>query len=360
MAHRQFGLAVIGSGSIGSIRAGLAAQHPAVNFLAVADIDEAKARKLGNDVKANRVSTDNDEIIDMDEVGAVVVSTFEHEHTAPAVRALEQGKPVLIEKPMALTVEDCDEILNAAERGGASIHIGYSLRFNRHYLVGRDQARAGKLGRIVTCVGRLYNTQGTGLRILKRSKGATFIQDSLTYMVDLFGWFLGDATPTEIIARQHGIIYRDKGFDTDEAASAIITYSNGAIVNIGLFAAMPINYPTHGRLIRAEIMGEKGVLLFDDDHKQAIGYSEDGMSHAYVGHSMEMAFLNSNASGNWALGKYWGPIGDETRAWLDYLSTGVPCPNTTGNEGRRTVQVTRAIEHAARTGENVQLPGSNA
>ncbi|NND49944.1 MAG: Gfo/Idh/MocA family oxidoreductase [Rhizobiales bacterium] len=360
MAHKQFGIAVIGSGRMGSIRAGLASQHPAVNFLAVSDKIEDKARKLANDVKANRVSTNNDEIIDMDEVGAVIVSTSEPEHCAPAVRALEQGKSVLVEKPMALSVEDCDQMLNAAERGGASIHIGYSLRFNRHYLVGRDQARAGKLGRIVTCVGRLYNTRGTALAILKRSEEATFIQDALTYMVDLFGWYLSDATPVEIVARQHGLVYRDMGYDADEAASAIITYSNGAIVNIALGYALPINYPTHGRLIRAEILGEKGVLLFDDDHKQAIGYSEDGMSHAYVGHSMEMSFLTSNASGNWALGKYWGPLGDETRAWLDYLSTGVPCPNATGTDGRRTVQVTRGIEHAAATGETVNLPGSNA
>jgi predicted dehydrogenase len=360
MAHKHFGIAVIGCGRIGSIRAGMASQHPAVNFLAVSDLIEEKARAVGKDVKANRISTNNEEIIDLDEVGAVIVSTSEPEHCAPAVRALEQGKSVLVEKPMALSVEDCDKMLNAAERGGASIHIGYSLRFNRHYLVGREQAKQGKLGRIVTCIGRLYNTQGTGLAILKRSKEATFIQDSLTYMVDLFGWFMDDATPVEIVARQHGLVYRSKGYDADEAVSAIITYSSGAIVNIALSYAIPINYPTHGRLIRAEIMGEKGMLLFDDDHKQAIGYSEDGMAHAYVGHEMNMSLLTSNASGNWALGKYWGPLGDETRAWLDYLSTGIACPNTTGAEGRRTVQVTRAIEHAAQTSETVQLPGSNA
>jgi len=70
---------------------------------------------------------------------------------------------------------------------------------------------------------------------------------------------------------------------------------------------------------------------------------------------METGFLTSNASGNWALGNYWGPLGEETRSWLDYLSTGKPSPHTTAQEARTNLQITTAIEQAAETGETVRF-----
>jgi hypothetical protein len=70
---------------------------------------------------------------------------------------------------------------------------------------------------------------------------------------------------------------------------------------------------------------------------------------------METGFLTSNASGNWALGNYWGPLGEETRSWLDFLSTGRPSPHTTAREARTTLEVTAAIDRAAETGEIVRL-----
>ena len=158
-----------------------------------------------------------------------------------------------------------------------------------------------------------------------------------------------------MIARAHGVVYRDLGYDADEVTWAIVTYSDGTIVNLGVGYALPGNYPTHGRLIRVEVLGEKGVLFFDEDHKENIIQSEEGVSHAYVGHKMETGFLTSNASGNWALGNYWGPLGEETRSWLDFLSTGKPSPHTTAREARTTLEVTAAIDRAAETGEIVRL-----
>ena len=74
------------------------------------------------------------------------------------------------------------------------------------------------------------------------------------------------------------------------------------------------------------------------------------------GHSAKMLFMQSNSSGDWAVGDYWGPIANETRSWLDHLVTGRPCAHTTAREGRLTLEVTLAIEHSARTGESVKLP----
>jgi hypothetical protein len=93
------------------------------------------------------------------------------------------------------------------------------------------------------------------------------------------------------------------------------------------------------------------------DNKDSVLFTDQGVPHAYVpGHAAKMLFMQSNSSGDWALGDYWGPIANETRSWLDHLVTGRPCAHTTAREGRQTLEITLAIEHAARTGESVKLP----
>ncbi len=87
MRHRHFGVAVVGAGRMGSLRAGTAGAHPAVTYLAVSDRDRERAEKVGNASKADLISDDNHEIIRDERVDAVIVSTSEPEHAAPAIEA---------------------------------------------------------------------------------------------------------------------------------------------------------------------------------------------------------------------------------------------------------------------------------
>ena len=98
-------------------------------------------------------------------------------------------------------------------------------------------------------------------------------------------------------------------------------------------------------------------MILDDDHTDQIMYSEKGMPHVYLpGHTTNMVFLNSGTPGDWALGDFWGPIANETRAWLDHLSTGKNCVLATPQEARANLETTLAIELAADTGRQVTLP----
>jgi predicted dehydrogenase len=69
-----------------------------------------------------------------------------------------------------------------------------------------------------------------------------------------------------------------------------------------------------------------------------------------------MVFLQSGTPGDWALGEFWGPIANETRAWLDHLATGRPCTLATPEDARATLEATLAIEHSMRIGMPVTLP----
>mgnify|MGYP003349882751 FL=1 len=94
-AKNGLGIAVIGSGRIGTLRARLSGMHPSVKFLAVSDADPAKAEALAKLSGAQFHTSDNNAAIDHPDVDAVFVSTPEQEHAEPIKRALLSGKPVL-------------------------------------------------------------------------------------------------------------------------------------------------------------------------------------------------------------------------------------------------------------------------
>ena len=357
MKRKELGIAVVGAGRIGTLRARLAAKHPSVGFLAVSDLDPARARALAEQTGADFHSGDNFEVIARPEVDAVFVSTPEGEHAASVCRALELGKPVLVEKPIALTLKDADTILDTLERTQGSLRIGYSRRFKECFLRAKEQMIHGRLGKVVGGTARVYNSRAQAFAILKRDSHATPVLDVLTYYVDLMCWFLEGNPPVEVVARGQTGIFKAAGYGAHDVTWAIVTLADGAVINLGVSYALPARYPTLGQSDRVELLGTEGTMIIDDDHMDHLLYSEKGIPHAYVpDHQVNMAFLGSNTAGDWAVGDFWGPLGNETRAWLDQLVTGNPTAHTTPEQARINLETTIAIERAVATGKSIRLP----
>ena len=354
MNRKDIGLAVVGSGRIGSLRAKLAAKHPSVKFLAVSDINIDNAKKLADACGADFYSADNDEVIARPEVNAVIVSTPEGEHVAAVRKALELGKPVMVEKPIALTLSDADDILAALKDYGGELRIGYSRRYKECFLRAKEQMMQGRLGKVIGGTARVYNSRAQAFNILERDIHATPVLDILTYYVDLMCWFLDGDRPVEIIARGNKEIF--KGYEADDMTWAIVTFASGAIINFGVCYALPTNYPTQGQSDRVELIGVDGCMIIDDDHLNQIIYSEKGIPGTYLNRTVPMAFLGSNTGGEWAVGDFWGPIANETRAWLDHLVTGAPTVQTTPEQGRVNLETTIAVVRAVESGKPVRLP----
>ncbi len=361
MQRNQIGLAVIGSGRIGTLRARLASEHPAVNFIATADVKPENAKALANKVGAKVYSGNNLEIINHPDVTAVVVSTAEGEHTEAVLAAIAAGKPVLVEKPIALTTTEADAIIAAAERGvngkPGNVRVGYSRRYKDRYLIAKEQVIQGRIGKITGAAARVFNSSSQALAMLKRDPHATPVVDALTYYVDLMSWFLGGAKLAEVYSRGTKGVLKSHGHDVDDVCYSVLTYDDGTTVNLGISYALPENYPAMGHAARVEMIGTEGVMILDDDHTDQIMYTNKGMPHVYLPDvKMNMVFLQSGTPGDWALGEFWGPIANETRAWLDHLATGKPCHLATPREARATLEATLAIELSVESGQAVRLP----
>ena len=358
MQRKELGIAVIGSGRIGTLRATLAARHPAVHFLAVADRDPDRARELAGKTGAQFHTGDNLEAISRPEVNAVVVSTIEIEHTLPIMQALKLGKPVLVEKPLALDFAEADRIIAAATEAGVDLRVGYSRRFKKRYLLAKEQIVSGKLGRITSGAARVFNSRSQALQTLNRLPADTSSIAGLVYYIDLMNWLLDGNPAVEVFARAQGGVISGSGYrNTNDVTWAIVTLRDGAVVNFGVCYALPQHYPSLGHAARVELLGTDGVLIIDDDHTDQLMYSEHKAPHVYIpDHAVNMVFLGSGTPGDWALGEFQGPVASETRAWLDHLSMGGPCVLATAADARRTIEITLGIERSLATGAPVRLP----
>ena len=336
MKNDYLGIAVIGAGRIGTLRARLAAKHPAVRYRRDlrrrSGTRQGAGRAAGARRPFRRATTRSSR---GPEVNAVFVSTPEGEHVAPVCKALELGKPVLVEKPIAMSLKDADTILATLKRTGGDLRIGYSRRYKECFLRAKEQMVQGRLGRVVGGLARVYNSRAQAFAILKRDPHATPVLDVLTYYVDLMCWFLEGNRPVEVVARGQTGIFREAGYGAHDVTWAIVTFADGAVINFGVSYALPARYPTLGQSDRVELLGSDGTMIIDDDHMDHLLYSDKGIPHAYVpDHHVNMAFLGSNTAGDWAVGDFWGPLGNETRAWLDYLVTGQPTVHTTPEQAR--------------------------
>jgi predicted dehydrogenase len=332
-----------------------------VRFLAVADADPARARDLARKSGAQFHSGENAAVIARAEVDTVIVSTSEGAHVEPLLHAIELGKQVLVEKPIALTLADADRVIRAAGKAGVDVRVGYSRRYKERYLIAKEQIAQGRLGRIVGGAARVFNLRSQARAVLERNPGATPVVDALTYYVDLMNWLMDcdrrGVPVKEVFARGQKGVLKQAGYDTEDVSYAILTYADGAVVNLGIAYSLPDRYPARGHAARVEVLGTEGVMILDDDHTDQILYSERGVPHVYLpDQPVNLVFLESGTPGDWALGDFWGPVANETRAWLDHLAVGKPCALATAREARATLEVTLAIEHSAASGGPVSLP----
>jgi len=355
--RHDVGLAIVGSGRIGSFRARLAAQHPGVSFIAVSDSNKSAASALADSVNADACSTDNAEIIGHPSVTAVVVATSEGQHVAPTVEALRLGKDVLVEKPIALTLADADAILAAAAESDGELRVGYSRRFRKRYHITKEQIIQDRLGRLLGGTARVYNSRSQALAMLGRNPDATPVVDALTYYVDLMNWFFEGQRVVEVSAIGQRGVLEEAGHQTDDLTWAMLRYDSGAAVSLGVCYALPEKYPALGHAARLELIGTEGVVLVDDDHTDQVMYSNKGVPHVYLpGHDVNAVFLSSGTPGDWALGEFIGPLAAETRSWLDYLCMGTSCNLALPETARHTLEVTLAIQQASVTGSTIALP----
>jgi predicted dehydrogenase len=361
--RKPIGLAIIGSGAVGRIRAHVAQQYPAVEFLALCDIKEDLGRKLAEDTGADYFTENYEELLDLPEVTAAIIATDENNHVGPILAAAERGLDVFIEKPLATNASESLRVLEAIQASGVDAVVGYTQRFRRRFQAVKGKIASGQIGEVTSVVTRAFMNRMVPIATVRRTdqrRNLTPMVVSGTHAFDLCMWLMEGKTPVSVYAVATDKVLAEHG--TRDATFGVFTMDDGTIWSMNISWALPEVWPGSVYGIEIGIVGDKGVIDIDDTHRDLVLASEIPTGHGYnpdgytPEHQRHVDFLTSYPPGDITGGELWGPMREETTWWLGRLHMGLPTPHATAEDAHRNLLLTMAMDLSADRGELVRLP----
>jgi myo-inositol 2-dehydrogenase/D-chiro-inositol 1-dehydrogenase len=267
---------LIGAGRIGSFHGETVARRLVdAELVAIADPAPGAAETLARRLNAVQATTDASALLANPEVEAVIIATPARFHTEMAVAAAAAGKAVFCEKPMALTLEDADRVIAAAEAAKVPLQVGFNRRWDQSFAEGRAAIDAGRLG-TPQLIRSLTRDPGPFGGNPEKIPLWTIFYETLIHDFDTLLWLNPEATPVEVFAIADALVRPDSrknGFlDT---AVVNIRFGNGSIaVAEANFSAM------YGYDIRGEVFGSGGMVTMGDVRRSSMTlFDKNGVSN---------------------------------------------------------------------------------
>src|SRR5258707_5052828 len=139
---KSVGLAIIGAGRVGLFRGEVAARHPAVQWIGIAEKNHNRGLYVAEKIGADFVTHDHRELLKRPEVTCAIIATDEHLHVEPIMAAVERGVPMLIEKPLATDLAQSARVLEAISEAGVDPAVRYPPSFRPNTPPVEGQGRA--------------------------------------------------------------------------------------------------------------------------------------------------------------------------------------------------------------------------
>jgi len=355
----RIGLAIVGGGRVGLFRGEVAARHPSVDFIGLAEIKPERARSVGAAIGADFVTADYRELLSRPEVTAAIIATDEHLHVGPILAAVERGLALLIEKPLATGLAESDRVLKAIHESRVDAVVGYTQRFRRRWLAAKEKVRTGQLGDVTLVTSRAFMNRLVAIDNYRRTDDPAAISPMVisgTHALDIVMWMMEAKRPVEVYARSidkalgpayHGI----------DATAGVITFDDGSLYHASISWALPVVWPAAVYSLDIGIVGTEGVLTIDDTHRDIVLATTAAQGEGYAPDaSRRVDFLGSYPPGDIALGELRGPMREETEQWLNRLSMRLATQHATAAEAHDRLMLTKAFDLSARLRRSVALP----
>jgi UDP-N-acetyl-2-amino-2-deoxyglucuronate dehydrogenase len=348
MAQVRYG--IIGCGNIGPIHAQAIQHVRGAKLAAVSDIVEATAKKLADQYGAD-VYTDYRKMLARDDLDAVCICVPSGLRMGIAKDCAAAGKHILSEKPLEVTTRRVDAIISAADKAGVLLGCIFQSRFADDSLLVRKAIEQGRFGKFVFGDAYVkwwrseeYYASGAWRGTKKLDGGGALMNQSIHY-IDLLLWFMG---PVKRVRAQTGRILH-KGMETEDTASALLEFENGAQ---GVIEGSTAIWPGHPA--RMELHGTDGSVVMEDGKLKVWTFRKrkpiDKKIEADMDRESELGSGSDDPLSALKIEGHRRQIADFTRA----IQKGCR-PTVEGREGRRAVQLIEAIYKSASTGKAVTL-----
>lgn len=337
---KKIGFGIIGCGAISHMHAGAVREIEKAELIACTDVNEKSLNSFSEQYGITPYD-DYKKMLADDRVDAVCICTPSGLHKKFCIDAADAGKHIVVEKPMALTTEDCDEIIEACEKNCVKLEVISQNRFKEAFRFVKSLVEEGKLGKVVSAdiYMKYYrspeyygasNWKGTWAM-----DGGGALMNQGIHGVDILLYIMGDVKSVFGYART---LARD--IEVEDTASAVVEFKNGALGVIQGTTSVTPGYPR-----KMEINGTKGsVTLVEGDitawdiegiekpeFEETMGHSHnDPMAFKIEGHVLQITDLIESMEGDKE-------------------------PYVTHREGRRPVELITAIYESSRTGKRIDL-----
>jgi len=219
-------VALFGAGWIQDFHARAVFGRADAELVAVANHREERARALAERFGIPRVTTDWEALAADPEVDAAVVATPNALHAPQSIALLRNGKHVLVEKPMATSVAECDEMIQASEASGASLMVAHCWRFRDEVREMRNRIEGGALGAVVKTRGYGVHAEWgpSGWFTDQALAGGGALVDMGVHAIDTARFLLGDPQPARVCAT---VGTRYGSYEVDDDGILLISWANG-------------------------------------------------------------------------------------------------------------------------------------
>ena len=337
---KRMGFGIVGCGAISNMHAGAVKAIDRADLIACTDVNKKSLEDFSKKYDITPYNDFSDMLAD-EKVDVVCICTPSGLHKKFCVEAAKAGKHIVVEKPMALTTEDCDEIISACEENSVKLEVISQNRFKDAFRYVKELVDDGKLGKIVSAdiYMKYYrspeyygasNWKGTWAM-----DGGGALMNQGIHGVDILLFIMGKVKSVFGYART---LARD--IEVEDTASAVVEFENGALGVIQGTTSVTPGYPR-----KMEINGTKGsITLVEGDiavwdikdlekpeFKTTAGHSHnDPMAFNIEGHVQQITDL------------------------IDSIKNGTE-PFVSHREGRRPVELITAIYESSKTGRRIDL-----
>ncbi len=346
----KVGYGIIGCGNIAPIHAEAIRQIPNAELVAVSDVVETNAKSLAERFGAHPY-TDFRAMLERNDVHAVSLCVPSGMRAEMGEACAQAGKHILSEKPLEVTVERVDRLIDAAKNHGVKLGCIFQYRFADGPVHVMKALKEGRFGRLV--LGDAYIKWYRSPEYYKSGKwrgtraldGGGALMNQGIHQIDLLVWLMGRVT--SVTAKTAAVAH--EGLEVEDLACAILTFENGAM---GVIEGSTAIWPGHPA--RVEVHGTEGSAVIEDGGLTYWKFQKESeedeklratfASETAIGSGAGDPLANLKSEGHRR------QIEDFTNAILENRE-----PAIGGHEGRRAVELIQAIYRSAETGQTVQL-----
>ena len=327
-------IAVIGLGWFGEIHCEAIIGIPNLQLAGLCTRTPDRLKAMADRFKVKKATADYRTLLADPDIDAVSIVTMWDQHTAPAIAALEAGKHVFLEKPMASTVADCDKIIAASKKAKGILQIGHICRFNPRYRMAKQAVAEGRIGKIVSLSSRRNIPAAWTPTILE--KIGPIVGDAI-HATDLRLWFTEDK-----VVSAHAPTVDVRGLRHPDIGQTMYRFAGGATATLETVWCMPEKTP-YDIDERMNIVGTEGFIQIQDT------FPNLGIADKAKFHSPDTTY--------WPMhdGVRGGALKEEFSYFANCALAGRQPAIGRPEDAAAALQATLAAEESARTGQVVKI-----